>query len=340
MHDGIDYSEIGRKERIGDVVSYAMPLRNRKPGIDMHMQVGHIRAAISADANLVHFHDAGDIAGKRLDRGGLAADFSVNELLKRRIGDLPRDMEDEQRDKNRANRVHPCKRRPDMRDDDRDGDGDRADGVRPVVPGVGLERGGGDLPRDAACPAKQPFLRGDRDKRDKKRREPRNRRLARDERADGVCAKFVGDDDKRDRDEERHQRLDLAVPVGMLFIGGSRPIAHAKYHRKVRHQVGERMHCVSEQRLRREHDANAALQHRNRDVDGHADVCDAPNLVDSLVFGSHGFHVVAMKGAWGTVERSKRGKSATSEISSPSSDQPQLAASRPTIFSGRTPAAR
>ena len=133
MHDGIDYSEIGRKERIGDVVSDAMPLRDRKPAVDMHMQVGHIRAAISADANLVHFHDAGDIAGKRLDRGGLAADFSVNELLKRRIGDLPRDMEDEQRDKNRTNRVNPCKRRPDMRDDYRDGDRNRADGVRPMV---------------------------------------------------------------------------------------------------------------------------------------------------------------------------------------------------------------
>ena len=105
----------------------AMALRDRKPGVDMHVQIGHVRAAVSADADLVHFHDSGDIAGKRLDRGGFAAYFRVHELLKRRIRDLPRDVKDEERHKNRANRVHPCKRRPDMRDDYRDGDGDRTD---------------------------------------------------------------------------------------------------------------------------------------------------------------------------------------------------------------------
>ena len=138
MDDGIYYAKVGRKQRIGDVVPDAMPLRNRKPGVDMHVQVGHIRAAISTDADLVHLHDSGDIADKRLDRGRFAADFSVNELLKRRIRNLPRDMENEERYKNSAHRVHPCKRRPDMRDDYRDGDRNRADGVRPVMPGVSL----------------------------------------------------------------------------------------------------------------------------------------------------------------------------------------------------------
>ena len=162
MYDGIYYAEVGRKQRIGDIMPDAMPFRNRKPGIDMHMQVGHIRAAISTDADLVHLHYSGDTAGKRLDRGRLAADFRVHEFLKRRIRNLPRDMENEERDKNRAHRVHPRKRRPDMRDDYRDGDGDRADGVRPMMPCVGLERRRGDLARDAARPAEQPLLRADR----------------------------------------------------------------------------------------------------------------------------------------------------------------------------------
>ena len=158
MDDGIYYAKVGRKQRIGDVVPYAMPLRDRKPGIDMHMQVCHIRAAVSADADLVHFHYSCDIAGKRLDRGRFAADFRVHEFLKRRIRNFPRDMENEERYKNRAYRVHPCKRRPDMRDDYRNGDGNRAEGVRPVVPCVGLERGRGNFPRDAARPAEQPLL--------------------------------------------------------------------------------------------------------------------------------------------------------------------------------------
>ena len=129
MYYGIDYAEVGRKQRIGDIVPDAMPLRDRKPGVDMHMQVGHIRAAISTDADLVHLHYSDDAAGKRLDRGRFAADFSVDEFLKRWIRNLPRDMENEERDKNSANRVHPCKRRPDMRDDYSDCDRDRADGV-------------------------------------------------------------------------------------------------------------------------------------------------------------------------------------------------------------------
>ena len=129
MYYGIDYAEIGRKQRIGDIMPDAMPFRDRKPSIDMHMQVGHIRAAVSTDADLVHLHYSGDAAGKRLDRGRFAADFCVNEFLKRRIRDLPRDMENEQRDKNSTHRIHPRKRRPDMRDDYRNGDGDRADGV-------------------------------------------------------------------------------------------------------------------------------------------------------------------------------------------------------------------
>ena len=53
-----------------------------------------------------------------------------------------------------------------------------------------------------------------------------------------MCDELVGDDDKRNRNEERHQRLDLAMPVWMLFIGGSRPVAYAKDYRKVRHEVG------------------------------------------------------------------------------------------------------
>ncbi len=85
MHDDVDYPEVGRKQRIGDIVPDAMALRDRKPGVDMHVQIGRVRAAVSADADLVHFHDSGDIAGERLDRGGLAADFRVHELLKRRI---------------------------------------------------------------------------------------------------------------------------------------------------------------------------------------------------------------------------------------------------------------
>ena len=81
MDDGVDYAEVGRKQRIGDVVPDAMPFRDRKPGIDMHVQVGHIRSAISTDADLVHFHYSCDIAGKRLDRGGFAADLRVHEFL-------------------------------------------------------------------------------------------------------------------------------------------------------------------------------------------------------------------------------------------------------------------
>ena len=124
MDYGIYYAEVGRKQRIGDVMPNAMPFRDRKPSVDMHVQVGHIRSAISTDADLVHLNYSGDTAGKRLDRGRFAADFSVHEFLKRRIRDLPRDMENEERYKNSANRVHPCKRRPDMRDDYRDCDGD------------------------------------------------------------------------------------------------------------------------------------------------------------------------------------------------------------------------
>ena len=124
MYNGIDYPEVGRKQRIGNIMPDAMPFRNRKPRVDMHVQVGHIRSAISTDANLVYLNYSGNTAGKRLDRGGFAADFGVHEFLKRRIRDLPRDMENEERYKNSANRVHPCKRRPDMRDDYRDCDGD------------------------------------------------------------------------------------------------------------------------------------------------------------------------------------------------------------------------
>ena len=107
MDDGVDYPEVGHKQRIGDVVPDAMPFRNRKPGVDMHMQVGHIRATISTDADLVHLNYSGNTAGKRLDRGRFASYFRVHEFLKRRIRDLPRDMENEERDKNSANRVNP-----------------------------------------------------------------------------------------------------------------------------------------------------------------------------------------------------------------------------------------
>ena len=124
MYYGIYYAKVGRKQRIGNIMPDAMPLCDRKPGVDMHVQVGHIRAAISTDADLVHLHYSGDVAGERLDRGRFAADFSVHEFLKRRIRDLPRNMENEERYKNRTHRVHPCKRRPDMRDDYRDCDGD------------------------------------------------------------------------------------------------------------------------------------------------------------------------------------------------------------------------
>ena len=85
MNNGIYYAEVGREQRIGDIMPDAMPFRDRKPSINMHMQVSHIRAAISTDADLVHFHYSGDTAGKRLDRGGFAADFSVDEFLQRRI---------------------------------------------------------------------------------------------------------------------------------------------------------------------------------------------------------------------------------------------------------------
>ena len=81
MNYGIYYAQFRREQRIGDIMPDAMPFRDRKPGVDMHMQVGHIRAAVSTDADLVHLHYSGDIAGERLDRGGFAADFSVNEFL-------------------------------------------------------------------------------------------------------------------------------------------------------------------------------------------------------------------------------------------------------------------
>ena len=90
MDDGINYTEVGRKQRIGDIVPDAMALRDRKPRVDMHVQIGHVRAAVSADADLMHLHYSGDIAGKRLDRGGFAADFSVHEFLKRpRVPEAP-----------------------------------------------------------------------------------------------------------------------------------------------------------------------------------------------------------------------------------------------------------
>ena len=52
MDYGIYYAEVGRKQRIGDIMPDAMPFRDRKPSVDMHMQVGHIRATISTDADL------------------------------------------------------------------------------------------------------------------------------------------------------------------------------------------------------------------------------------------------------------------------------------------------
>ena len=92
MYDGVDYAEVGRKERIGDIMPDAMPLRDRKPSVHVYVQVCHIGAAVSAGADLVDVHDAGDLPGDFLDCGGPVADFRVHELLQGWMRDLPRDM--------------------------------------------------------------------------------------------------------------------------------------------------------------------------------------------------------------------------------------------------------
>ena len=85
--------------------------------------------------------DAGNLRCNGSHLSGLLVDARVNEFLQRGVGDLPRNVEDEERHENGTCGIHPGEGRADVRGNNGYRNGNRADGVGSVVPGVGLKRG-------------------------------------------------------------------------------------------------------------------------------------------------------------------------------------------------------
>ena len=94
-----------------------------------------------------------------------------------------------------------------------------------------------------------------------------------------MLAEFERDNGKHESNEQRHQRLDLAVSVGMLLVRRRVPVLHADDDGNVGDHVRRGMHGVREQRLGVPGDAADELQHGNDDVHRHPRVSHLPNIV-------------------------------------------------------------
>ena len=129
MHDRIGHTDAGGRERVGDGMAYGVPLGDRQPAVDVDVQVGRQRAAIAADAYLVHRHHSRHGARDSRDLAGLVVDVSVDKLLQGGVCDFPGHADDEKRDDQRARRVHPSEARQEVRGCDRNRDRNGADRI-------------------------------------------------------------------------------------------------------------------------------------------------------------------------------------------------------------------
>ena len=199
----------------------------------------------------------------------------IDQLVDGRTKYAPRCLEDQQTDNDCPDPVDNYPLGIDDRNRNRDRRRDLRDGVRTVVPGVGLEGRRAHLPPDLRSPPIEHFLDDDRE----------HGRAESD--GGGVALRFVAEPTNRlyphthrnrtdsDTDDYGDQGFNSPVTVWMVLIGGCRPVAHAEYHRDIGHRVGETVEGIGEDRLAVAKDPGRRLGGREQEV---AEQTDPPNL--------------------------------------------------------------
>ena len=129
-------------------------------------------------------------------------------------------------------------------------------------------------------PAVESLLRHHRDERHEERKQARRLRVAAEQRVDAVPADLHRHAGDHQPDERRDDGLDLAVPVRVVLVGRGHPEPDAQHERGVGDEVGEGVHGVRQERLRRERDAAGELRAGDQQVDGGAGERHAPHPRD------------------------------------------------------------
>ena len=227
--------------------------------------------------------DAGKRGGHAVDlRLLLAGNACLGKLLQRGPDDRPGGIKDKKRHDDGADRVDKTQFREETGQRNGKRGGNRADGVAPVMPGVGLHRARMQGYGFRTGPAKQHFL-GNNGKGGNREREsggPVFRTMA--ERADSIPGQSDGNGGKRDADERRNERLDAGVSVRMLPIGRRGPVFHTENYGQVGHEVGQAVHGIGEQGLTMEKHPAHGLGYGQEDVQYHSHDRDKPHGMDRL----------------------------------------------------------
>mmetsp|Transcript_2243 Transcript_2243/g.5057 ORF Transcript_2243/g.5057 Transcript_2243/m.5057 type:complete len:292 (-) Transcript_2243:2-877(-) len=144
-----------------------------------------------------------------------------------------------------------------------------------MVPRVGDQHRRADLLADALRGAEQKLLRHDRSERsDQGDLAQRSRRWVHYLRV-RVCAKRAAGQQQQARNGERAERLEAAVAVRMVVVGGQLRHVESDECERVRDEVGEGVARVGHHGCRVADDPSKDLEDREGEVDGGAEPCDA-----------------------------------------------------------------
>ena len=246
--------------RVSDGVGDHVAVDHGNPGIDDDVDLDVQFAGVLARLEVVRVANA-------LDRFGHSLDFVEAGLLGRGVGggleggdnDVEADLDNESGDQQGGERIEEDQRRMDERTADAEGRGDRAEGIGAVVPGVGDENVALDPPPDAHGVLIHPFLDGDGDQRADQGDVGRALQGPCHHRSGGCVPDPDAHRDQREADQQRHQRLDLAVAEGVVLVLALLGVLEAGEGQDVGGEIGEAVDCVGDQRLRAPHDAQEGL---------------------------------------------------------------------------------
>ncbi len=173
----------------------------------------------------------------------------VRQLLQRRPGDLHGGSQDEHRYHYGAHVVQEVPGRMQPGGQHRQDRRNRAERVRAVVPRVGHHGVGAGPPAHCDRPAVEDLLADDGDQRGRQRDESGRGGMGPLKRGQRPPSKAEGRRRQQQAYQQRHERLDAAVPVGVVPVRGPGPVTHADQHRDVRGAVGEAVDGVRDDDL-------------------------------------------------------------------------------------------
>ena len=199
-------------------------------------------------------------------------------------------MDDEGGNDNRADGVRKPEGREKNPEQDRDQHRDGAVRVAPVVPRVRLDRLAPDGTALRARVAEKSLLHDDGDRRHDRRDPLGMRLLAVDERHDRIVAEPDTHRANCKTDAHRNERLETAMPVRMVRIGGRVPELGTDDYRDVGNEIRCAVDGVGNKRLGTAKIAREKLAHRKYHVPAQPHQRNAADL-GTVVFLSDAGHV-------------------------------------------------